>query len=664
MLRRVHLIFKTHLDVGFTDLAHSVVANYFQHYLPRAMALAEEFRQAGGPERFVWTTGSWLIYEYLEQASSAERARMENAIAAGDLAWHGLPFTTHSELMDADLFRFGLSLSQELDRRFGKHTLAAKMTDVPGHTRGIVPLLAEAGIQFLHIGVNPCSTAPDVPPVFVWRDSSSAEVTVMYTKGSYGEAMPSPGRDEVIWFAHTSDNLGPQSAREVRDIFKSAREQFPGAEIIASTMDAFALALARIKDQLPIVTEELGDTWIHGVGTDPHKVSQFRELLRLRRQWLKAGTAAIYDAPFARFSRCLLMIPEHTWGLDVKTHLGDFSRYAADDFCAARSEPNFRKLESSWAEQRDYLQQAAQALGASRLADEATAALRKIEPTWPDTSGFESISDLRLPFETAHFHVGFDERGALTRLTHRVNVREWASADHPLGLFCYQTFSSADYARFYRQYIINKPQNEEWAVPDFTKPGLTPSEAASQDWLPRLKRLFHKQDVRGHSFILFLSTPEKASARYGCPQDVTVEIELPDDSPVAFFNLQWFNKPACRLPEAIWLTIAPLVKRSGRWTMDKLGTWISPREVIRDGNRKLHAVGTGVAYRERHAGLFLETLDAPLVAPGERTLLNFNNRQPPLGRGMHFLLCNNVWGTNFPMWYDQDARFRFVLRPE
>jgi len=111
---------------------------------------------------------------------------MEDAISAGDIVWHALPFTTHSELYDADIFRFGLGLS-ELDRRFGRQTIASKMTDVPGHTRAIVPLLivgarhracpqygrgqcpaaTEAGVQFLHIGVNPASSPPDVSPLEV-----------------------------------------------------------------------------------------------------------------------------------------------------------------------------------------------------------------------------------------------------------------------------------------------------------------------------------------------------------------------------------------------------------------------------------------------------------------------------------------------------------------
>jgi hypothetical protein len=96
--------------------------------------------------------------------------------------------------------------------------------------------------------------------------------------------------------------------------------------------------------------------------------------------------------------------------------------------------------------------------------------------------------------------------------------------------------------------------------------------------------------------------------------------------------------------------------------MDKLGQAVSPLGVIRNGNRKLHALGTGLHYQDARGRLGIETLDAPLVAPGERSLLNYNNRRPPLRRGMHFLLYNNVWGTNFPVWYSEDARFRFVLR--
>ena len=54
-----------------------------------------------GDERYVWTTGSWLLYEYLEQATPQDRKRMEQAIAKGDIAWHALPFSWQTEMMHA-----------------------------------------------------------------------------------------------------------------------------------------------------------------------------------------------------------------------------------------------------------------------------------------------------------------------------------------------------------------------------------------------------------------------------------------------------------------------------------------------------------------------------------------------------------------------------------
>ena len=48
------------------------------------------------------------------------------------------------------------------------------MTDVTGHTRGIIAPLAEHGVKLLDIGPNAACTAPDVPPVFLWKDPPAA----------------------------------------------------------------------------------------------------------------------------------------------------------------------------------------------------------------------------------------------------------------------------------------------------------------------------------------------------------------------------------------------------------------------------------------------------------------------------------------------------------
>lgn len=659
---RVHLIFKTHLDLGFTDFARDVTARYFNEYIPQALSVAEELRRAGGAERFVWTTGTWLIYQYLEQAAPAERARLEAAILAGDITWHALPFTTHSELMDADLFRFGLSLADELDQRFGKHTIAAKMTDVPGHTRGIVPLLAEAGVRFLHIGVNAASTPPAVPPVFVWRAPGDADIMVMYQKGSYGDLQIVPGLDEALAFAHTSDNLGPQTADQVREAYANLRAAFPTAEIVASTMDVFARKLLQVKGELPVVTQEIGDTWIHGGASDPQKLSRYRQLLRLRRAWLAGGTIDPQTSEFKKFSRALLQIPEHTWGLDVKTYLADYENYRTDLFTAARARPNFQKMEASWQEQRAYVDEAVAALGNLPLAQDARDALQALEPVRPEPGGLTRVMEPLAAIETRHWQFRLNERGALAHLQVKESGREWASETRPLGLFCYQTFAQADYDRFYRQYNVHTPENAWWSVPDFTKPGMALADAESRDWYPTLQALYREDSASGTAFLLALTLPEQAVAEYGCPASVFLGLDFSDDDPSIRFTLQWFDKPACRLPEALWFSFCPRVRTKHGWTMDKLGQRVSPLEVVRDGNRHLHAVGRGVRYQEGNIGLEIETPDAPLVAPGERSLLNFNNRRPPVTKGMHFLLYNNVWGTNFSMWNEGPARFEFILR--
>ncbi len=659
----IHLVFKTHLDIGFTDFANNVFQTYFDKFIPSAIETAHKLRDLGSDDRFIWTTGSWLIYEYLEHANSQQRRELENAIAAGDIVWHGLPFTTHTELMSASLFKHGLSLSQQLDKRFRKTTIAAKMTDVPGHTRGVVPLMADAGLRFLHLGANQASTPPDVPPAFIWQDKPSGkQLMVMYQKGGYGGLIRIDGLAHTLAFAHTNDNHGAQSFEEVQALFRSLREQFPDAQIIGSTMEAFATHLIASQAALPVVTQEMGDTWIQGVGSDPLKVSRYRELERLRQEWISTGLVKPDDKKLIAFANKLMLVPEHTWGMDEKVHLKDYTHYDRQSFDKAQLTPAFQRFAASWAEQRAYLDEAIAALGKSKLAAEAVKRLNAIQPARPDTSEFKKVQVGGKHFNTPHFEIGFDnDAGAINHLVDKRTGRHWAAANQVLGLLRYQTFSEADYARYWKHYIINKQATRIWSWDDNMKPGMEASHAESRFWLPTLSTLhIHQQDT-ATTFLAELKFDAEAVTKYGCPKVVFVRVTLPANQPVIEIDLQWFEKAANRLPEALWFSFNPLTRAGGTWHMDKLGTNISPLEVIRSGNRKLHAVESDVWYEDKRSQFHIETLDAPLVAPDEPSLLNFNNRQPRMQNGMHFNLYNNVWGTNFPMWYGEDSRFRFRL---
>jgi len=657
-IKKVHLIFKTHLDVGFTNLAGKVIKTYMEEFIPGALSLSENLRQKNQKDRFVWTTGSWLIHEFLEKADLPMRKRMEKAIENGDFVWHGLPFTMHSELADPSLYDLGIQLSVGLDKRFGRKTISSKMTDVPGHTRGIVPILAKNGIEFLHIGVNPASMPPDVPPLFVWRAPDGSEVVVMYQK-DYGSQMIIPGTQTAVAINFTGDNHGPQKPEQIAKIYSDLRKQFPNAEVSASTFNAVATEISTIRKQLPVVTQELGDTWIHGVGSDPLKISKFREISRLRNIWLKDKTLQFGDASDLAFGIPLLMVAEHTWGLDVKTFLKDWDIYKSEDFKAARSKPNFKLMEESWNEKREYINNSIAQLP-NEKATEAKEKLQSLKPVPVKKSGFTKISNPENEIDTRFFGVKIDKvTGGIIKFKDKETGFDWANEKNPLCLFSYQTFSKDDFDRFQNQYLTQKIS---WAIDDFGKTGQEVANAISRIWMPSLKEALIRKDQNGQYLLLDLVvTDEKGNSVGGSPRNITVELFFPDKSKELQVTLQWFNKPGYRLPEASWFSFIPPVQ-NGEWIIDKMGQPVNYRDVIKNGNRKLHAVKEDVRFESNTNKCSIASLDAALVAPGKRDFLNFDNRLPEANEGVHFCLHNNVWGTNFMMWFEDDMKYRFVFK--
>ncbi len=648
----IHLIFKTHLDIGFTDYSQNVTQIYMDSFIPQALSTSETLRKRGGSERFIWTTGSWLINEFLEQADSKSKKRMETAIKAGDIVWHGLPFTSHSELMDVPLFEAALKISKGLDQRYGRETIAAKMTDVPGHTRGIIAPMSRAGVKFLHIGVNPACTPPSVPTYFRWHDPVSDEsIIVMYQKGSYGDLQIISEAGVGLAFAHTSDNLGPQTPEQVLEAYAELRAQFPEAKIFASTLDDFTRKILPYMDQFPVVNQEIGDTWIHGVGTDPLKVSQFRELMRLRHGWDDPQYAHQVDA----FTRRLMMVAEHTWGMDEKTHLRDYSEYSPAQLKAALKTEKFKRFAKSWDEQRVYITDAVTALEATPYHQQAVTHLQALNAKRPSTRGYKSVSfDSVIEFEDGKIH--FNASGAVDELKWR--GKKWASADHTLGHFRYEQFSAKEFDRFYARYNIQKRANRAWVIDDYTKPGIE-NVIDAHRWIDMQVQSIWKREQNGNITFLLQLAPLIKDGLSGCPAESWVKYELSSHDKTIHIELQWFDKVENRLPEALWFSFNPIVAEPKQWMMHKMGQWVSPLDVISNGNRKLHGVDHGVGYFGADGGIDIQSWDAALVAPGAPSLLNFSQRQPNLNGGFHFNLYNNIWGTNFPMWYGDNARFRF-----
>ena len=572
--KEVLVIFKTHLDIGFTDYAAVVKDRYINEFIPNAIRVGYELRDTDTP--FVWTTGSWLIWEALKQD---EDGSVKRAIEDGIIRWHALPCTTHTELMTEKLFEYGLSLSQRLDKHFNKHTIAAKMTDVPGHTIGMIPPMRRAGIEFLHIGVNTATPLPPVPPVFKWRCDDD-EITVIYQTG-YGEPMEFD--DFVIYFAHTQDNKGPQSGAEIIKLYDKIKSEYPGCDIKAATLDDAAVRLRSVKN-LPVIDKEIGDTWIHGVGTDPKKVGMYRELLRYIDN---------IDISEKDLSDNLLLVPEHTWGMNLNVYFPDTVHWMNKDFEETLNTPQRERFERSWQEQRDYVTAAEKELGCDL----------KYDVQEPDLTGFKKVKECKTSFEIS-----------------------------------WQLFGLDDYTRYMKEYLTLNAENVGWAIWDYIKLGLPVKYG--EIFTAKTTACYSANDT-----VLYKMEFDKdAELEYGLPY---FWVEQSGNR----LCVNMFKKSLSRLPQALWMKFKGFEED---WEIRKMGRWIGANDII--ASPLICASDYGVRNRDYE----IESRDAVLVAPFGRRLLSYGN--VPSGQDLYFNLYNNIWNTNFPMWYGDDTRFRFETK--
>lgn len=658
-VKRVLMVFKCHLDIGFTDTQANVMQKYFKQYYPQAMQTASKLRE-NGDDRYVWTGAAWLLYEYLEQANSVERRQMESAIAAGDIAWHALPFNWQTEMLDRSMIEGCLGFSNSLDTRFGRKTTAGKMTDVPCHSRGIISPLAEGGVRLLDIGVNPASTPPEVPDVFLWRAPDGSSLTMLYHRHNYGGTIKVPNSDLAVSVNVRVDNSGPHTLEEIKAIYAELHQRFPKAQLTAGSLTDIATAMEPLRANLPVVTQEIGDTWIYGVPSDPPKIARYREIARLRKEWI-SNNKLIKGGPVDQHMLArLALAPEHTWGTDTKRYI-DHDHYSPKELAENIDKPGYQTMERSWQEKRDDVTAGVASLPAP-LRAEAEARLETLQVAEPDRAGMRS-EDNKKSINTAHFDLMLDSNtGAITRLVSKKSGRSWASSDHPLALFTYQTLTQEDYKTFLNSYVVSK---EWWAPQDFGKPNIERFQPEARDWHPKLDNLWVSENAEGHRILAKMSVNDPLSEARGLvawPRSMYLEVIAPKAEPelhVAFYAI---GKAPNRMPESMWLTFRPRTGNSLNWIFEKVNQDVSATDVVRGGGRQMHAVTSRLTCADDNHQLEITTLDAPVVALGVRSPLNFSKELPDLQQGAHVNLFNNAWGTNYPQWAGGDWRYRFLLR--
>ena len=635
-IQEVLIIFKTHLDVGYTDLASKVSQYYITQLIPRALDVADQLKKEKGGDRYIWTTGSWLIWEYLNKAEPKAAERLKKAIREGDISYTLSPYSMESEIMSEPLFRATFLAAKRLDQMFGRKTIAAKMTDVPGHTRSIVTPLADAGAVMLAVGPNGCCSVPKVPRFCRWRDTNGKEIILFYT-ASYGGEELLPDGKTLVAVVFTPDNVGPHNRNQAKNIFNRYRKRFPNAKVTASTFNDVAQRVAQMRGLLPVVTSEIGDTWVYGYPSTPQRMIEFRALNRLFDRWVAEKKIDLTLDRSISFILELCQIPEHTQGACVEWHVKNYDKYDPDIFMDARKKGVFSFAERTWRDTTAFLRSSLKYLPDNLRLEAETAltevAQKKNPPDLPAVAPSISV-----------------DRPALT-------VPLLGGALKMTGLF-YRCHDYADTKDYQFRYLPYASVPLECA---FGKPGLQKSKAVSARLIARIidEKTLDTKEARETLYTCGFNIPKGVDPRI-VTRGVSVKVRELKGENRAELEVTLYGKPAVRYPEAYWFSFDTVNAR--KLIAQKVGEPVDISDVVTNGSRNFHGIDRYIDIVRKDGTFRITSLDAFLVGLGRDPGYNYSRNDPvSLNEGLHFNLCNNLWGTNFSMWNVGTFTYRFSV---
>lgn len=78
--------------------------------------------------------------------------------------------------------------------------------------------------------------------------------------------------------------------QEILSNYEILRKEFPNAKIKGSTFEEYFAEVNKIRDSLPVIRQEVGDTWIQGIASDPYKMANYRAVSEAITECIMAGT--------------------------------------------------------------------------------------------------------------------------------------------------------------------------------------------------------------------------------------------------------------------------------------------------------------------------------------------------------------------------------------
>ena len=177
----VHVVQRSHHDVGYTDLASHVLLEHAE-MLDRAVDFAAATRDYPEDSRFrMVAEQTWSVDYYLRHARPDRAALMLELLRRGDIELTALFGNQVTELCGHETLARSVYHAFRLKRLHGIPIMSAEHNDIPGFTWGLCQVLTAAGVRFF---------CPGLPLYYNWGHADAVsfwdEAAVFGSKGMPG----------------------------------------------------------------------------------------------------------------------------------------------------------------------------------------------------------------------------------------------------------------------------------------------------------------------------------------------------------------------------------------------------------------------------------------------------------------------------------------------
>jgi len=697
----VYLLPHSHVDIGYTQLQSVVESQHWQYFedVIEAVKRAEDHPEGA---RFKWNVEVlWAVDSYLRRATPEQQEAFLDAVRDGLIGLDALYGNELTGLCRPEELVRLTDLACRLRDRYGVAIDSAMISDVPGYTWSIVPVLANSGIRYFSIGPNVSARIGytltdwgDRP--FYWVSQSGREKVLCWVAGNgyswfhagrtendprianHLESLKNAGYPYEIVQARYSiggDNGPPDFSLcdYVREW--NARYAYPQLRI-ATTREMFEEFEKRYSDRIPSVQGDFTPYWEDGAASSARETALNREtaerLVQAEAVWAMLDPANYPDEEFYQAWRNAILYDEHTWGAhnSITEPDGDFAKdqwYVKQAFAVDADEQSRALLEralsplrkpdgkvgsllvmnaSSWPRTDVVLVSSATETTGDRVTDASGSAVLSQRLT---TGELAFLAEDIPPFGAKRFHVGPGPLPTVEDAAHVEGARLFNShilitVDETTG-----AISSFRDRKFGRE-LVNA-ENGLGVNDYFYVTGSNPADAT------RNGPVTISVGERG-PLVASLVVNSTAPGCYHLTREIRVFHSL--DRVDLVNNV---NKRPIREKEGVHFAF-PFQVPEGVMRMDIGWGAIRPdADQIPGACKNWFTVQRWVDVSNQDYGIAWATLDAPLVEAGNITAETPWIRRLGPAQTFYSYVMNNYWFTNYKADQEDETFFRYSIWP-